>query len=181
MAQLVVKRYATALFELAIAANALTTYEEEVRTIVQAIKETPDFMAVLQNCKVGMGEKISLVESIFDGKVQDSIVGLIVLMIRKGRSAHILDTLEAFLNMIKAEQGIIKATVTSAIALSAAQLEQIQTKLESSTKNKIELETIIDESIIAGLIIRVGDKVVDASIKGEMQALKKQLSELRLA
>lgn len=181
MAQLVVKRYATALFELAIAADALITYEEEVRTIVQAIKETPDFMAVLQDCKVGMGEKISLVESIFDGKVQDSIVGLMVLMIRKSRSAHILDTLEAFLNMVKAEQGIIKATVTSAIALSAAQLEQIQTKLESSTKSKIELETIIDESIIAGLIIRVEDKVVDASIRGEMQALKKQLSELRLA
>ena len=83
--------------------------------------------------------------------------------------------------MVKAESGIIKAVVTSAIPLKEAQLEALREKLEASTKSKIELETIVDSSIIAGLVVRVGDKVVDASYKGEMQTLKKQLSKLKLA
>ena len=57
----------------------------------------------------------------------------------------------------------------------------LKANIEASTKSKIELETIVDSSIIAGLVVRVGDKVVDASIKGEMQTLKKQLSKIRLA
>ena len=99
----------------------------------------------------------------------------------KGRQAEILNVLEAFLDMVKAESGIIKAVVTSAIPLKEAQLEALREKLEASTKSKIELETIVDSSIIAGLVVRVGDKVVDASYKGEMQTLKKQLSKLKLA
>lgn len=181
MAQLVVKRYATALFEISKEANALAQYEAEVKTIVEAIKQTPDFITLLEDAKVSKEEKISLIENIFGDKVSDAIVGLMVLMVRKSRETSILEVLEGFLDMVKKEAGIVKATVTSAIALSQTQLEQIQSKIEASTNSKVELETIIDESIIAGLIIKVADKVVDASIKGKMQTLKKQLSDIRLA
>ena len=101
-------------------------------------------------------------------------------MVNKGRQAEIIDVLEAFLERVKVESGIIKAVVTSAVPLKETQLKALKEKLEASTKSQIELETIVDESIIAGLIVRVGDKVVDASYKGDMQFLKKQLSKIRL-
>ena len=181
MAKLVVKRYATALFDLAASEGAMAKYEEEVKVIVKALHDEPDFMAVLQDHKVTREDKISIVENIFTGKVSAPIVGLLELLVNKGRQAEILNVLEAFLDMVKAESGIIKAVVTSAIPLKEAQLEALREKLEASTKSKIELETIVDSSIIAGLVVRVGDKVVDASYKGEMQTLKKQLSKLKLA
>lgn len=181
MAKLVVKRYATALFDLAASEGAMAKYEEEVKVIVKALHDEPDFMAVLQDHKVTREDKISIVENIFTEKVSTPIVGLLVLLVNKGRQAEILNVLEAFLDMVKAESGIIKAVVTSAIPLKEAQLEALREKLEASTKSKIELETIVDSSIIAGLVVRVGDKVVDASYKGEMQTLKKQLSKLKLA
>lgn len=181
MAELVVKRYATALFEAAKEENALAKYSEEVGVILEAFKETPDFMAVLDNHKVVLEEKIALTQKVFDGRIEDSILGLIVLMLKKGRQSSIVEVFENFLGMIKDEQGILKASVTSAVALTSVQVAQIKAKLEASTKSEIELETIIDETIIAGLIIRVGDKVIDASIKGGIDTLKKQLSELRLA
>ncbi|MEE1073074.1 MAG: ATP synthase F1 subunit delta [Cellulosilyticum sp.] len=181
MAKLVVKRYATALFDLAASEGAMAKYEEEVKVIVKALHDEPDFMAVLQDHKVTREDKISIVENIFTDKVSTPIVGLLVLLVNKGRQAEILNVLEAFLDMVKAESGIIKAVVTSAIPLKEAQLEALREKLEASTKSKIELETIVDSSIIAGLVVRVGDKVVDASYKGEMQTLKKQLSKLKLA
>ena len=181
MAKLVVKRYATALFDLAASEGAMAKYEEEVKVIVKAIHDEPDFMAVLQDHKVTREDKISIVENIFTDKVSAPIVGLLVLLVNKGRQAEILNVLEAFLERVKAESGVIKAVVTSAIPLKEAQLNALKEKLEASTKSKIELETIVDSSIIAGLIVRVGDKVVDASYQGEMQTLKKQLSKLRLA
>lgn len=181
MAKLVVKRYATALFDLAVSENAMAKYEEEVKVIVSALQDTPDFMAVLNDHKVTKEDKIRLIETIFDGKVADPLVGLLVLLVKKGRQSELLEILEGFLDGVKAETGIIKAVITSAVPLKEAQLNALKEKLEANTKSKIELETIVDASIIAGLVIRVGDKVVDASIKGEMQTLKKQLSELRLA
>lgn len=181
MAKLVVKRYAAALFDLAASEGAMAKYEEEVKVIVKAIHDEPDFMAVLQDHKVTREDKISIVENVFTDKVSTPIVGLLVLLVNKGRQAEILNILEAFLKRVKEETGIIKAVVTSAIPLQESQLKALQEKLEASTKSKIELETIVDSSILAGLIVRVGDKVVDASYKGEMQTLKKQLSKLRLA
>ena len=181
MAKLVVKRYATALFDLAASEGAMAKYEEEVKVIVKALHDEPDFMAVLQDHKVTRENKINIVENVFTDKVSSPIVGLLVLLVNKGRQSEILNVLEAFLDMVKAESGIIKAVVTSAIPLKEEQLKALQEKLEASTKSKIELETIVDSSIIAGLIVRVGDKVVDASYKGELQTLKKQLSKLKLA
>lgn len=181
MAKLVVKRYATALFDLAVSEGAMAKYEEEVKVIVRALRDEPDFMAVLNDHKVTKENKISLVENVFTDKVSNPIVGLLVLLVKKGRQGDLLDVLEAFLERVKAESGITKAVITSAVPLKEAQVTAIKEKLEAGTKAKIEIETIVDTSIIAGLVIRVGDKVVDASIKGEMQTLKKQLSKLRLA
>ena len=181
MAKLVVKRYATALFDLAASEGAMAKYEEEVKVIVKALHDEPDFMAVLQDHKVTRENKINIVENVFTDKVSSPVVGLLVLLVNKGRQSEILNVLEAFLDMVKAESGIIKAVVTSAIPLKEEQLKALQEKLETSTKSKIELETIVDSSIIAGLIVRVGDKVVDASYKGELLTLKKQLSKLKLA
>ena len=181
MAELVVKRYATALFDVATSENKINQYEEEVSVILKALTDTPEFMAVLANQKVTLEEKITFTENVFGDKVDGPIVGLLVLLIKKNRQSLLVEILEAFLEMVKKQAGILKATVTSAIKLTESQAEAIKVKLEASTNSKIELETIIDTSIIAGLIIRVCDKVVDASIRGKMQTLKKQLSELRLA
>ena len=181
MAKLVVKRYATALFDIAKSEGKMATYEQEVKVIVTALQDESDFMAVLENHKVTTEEKINLIETVFADKIENPILGLLVLLVKKGRQSEMINVLEGFLERIKKESGIVKATVTSAVALSESQVEAIKAKLEASTKSKIELETIIDEGIIAGLVIRVGDKVVDASVKGEMQTLKKQLSDIRLA
>ncbi len=181
MAELVIKRYATALFDVATTENKIEQYEEEVSVILKALEDAPDFMAVLNNQKVTLQDKVALVENVLGDKVDGSIVGLLVLLVKKNRQSFLVQVLEAFLEMTKKKAGVIKATVTSTIQLTESQVEAIKVKLEANTNSKIELETIIDTSIIAGLIIRVGDKVVDASIQGKMQTLKKQLSELRLA
>lgn len=181
MAKLVVKRYATALFDIAINEQKMQQYEEEIKVIVSVLESEPDFVKVLQNQKVTLDEKLSLIEQVFSNKAEASIVGLMIIVVKKGRQEFLLAILEGFLEMARSQKGILRATVTSAVPLKSNQFEQIKAELQKGTKSEIELSAIIDASIIAGLVIRVGDKVVDASVQGKMQTLKKQLTELRLA
>ena len=93
MAKLVVKRYATALFDLAASEGAMAKYEEEVKVIVKALHDEPDFMAVLQDHKVTRENKINIVETVFTDKVSSPIVGLLALLVKKGRQSEIINVL----------------------------------------------------------------------------------------
>lgn len=181
MAQLVTKRYATALFDIANEQGAMKSFEDQVSIMKDALEKEGEFFTILSHPSILQAEKIQMVETVFKGKVSEELVGLLVLSIKKGRQDLILDIFETFLIMAKEDRGVISATVTSAIPLKEEQLAQIKANIEKNTGKQIELETKIDQTLIGGMIIRVGDKVVDGSIRGKIQGLKVQLNNLRLA
>ncbi|MGL6174460.1 MAG: F0F1 ATP synthase subunit delta [Cellulosilyticaceae bacterium] len=181
MAELITKRYATALFDIATETNKAAQFEQEASMIYDILVKEPEFLQILNHPNVLQDEKVKLVENVFEGRVSDEFVGLLVLTVRKSRQDLILEILNKFLDMVKEANGTLKATVTSAISLNDGQLAQIKSNIEKDTNKQIELTAIVDKSIIGGLIIRVGDKVIDGSVAGQMQALKSKLNDLRLA
>lgn len=181
MAKLVLRPYATALFEIAKEREQIEQFEKQVDTVIQTLKQESQFMELLMHPKIMVDEKIQLIDTIFNGRVADEITGTLAIIIKKGRQDVLLDILELFLEMVSDHLGIVKATVTSAVELSKEQLAQIRNKIENGTGKTVELHTIINPSIIGGMIIRVGDHVVDASISGRLQTLKEKLTNLRLA
>lgn len=181
MAKLVTKRYATALFDIAKEQGAMKSFEDQVTVMKEALAKEADFFTVLAHPSILQANKIQMVEEIFKGKVSEELVGLLVLIIKKGRQDLILEIFDEFLTMAKAHRGVMSAVVTSATALKDEQLAQIKTNLEKSTNKTIELEAVVDASLIGGMIIKVGDQVVDGSIRGKMNGLKTQLNNLRLA
>ncbi|MGL4736739.1 MAG: ATP synthase F1 subunit delta [Cellulosilyticaceae bacterium] len=181
MAQLVTKRYATALFDIANEQGAMKSFEDQVKTMKEVLENEKDFFTLLSHPSILQAEKIQVVENIFDGRVAEELVGLLVLIIKKGRQDLILDIFETFLTMAKADRGVILAAVTSAVPLKDEQLAQIKANIEKNTGKTIELEAAVDSSLIGGMIIKVGDKVVDGSVRGKLSGLKTQLNNLRLA
>lgn len=181
MAELVTKRYATALFDLATETNKAAQFEQEASMIYDILAREPEFLQILNHPQVLQEEKIKLVETVFEGRVSDEFVGLLALTVKKSRQDLILDILNMFLDMVKEANGVLKATVTSAVSLDDQQLAQIRSNIQKNTGKQIELTAEVDKSIIGGLVIRVGDKVIDGSIAGQMQALKSKLNDLRLA
>ncbi len=175
MATIAVKRYASALYDLAKDKGKITEYEEEAVTIKQVIEEDADFRTFLTHPSIVLEEKLAVVQNIFGDRASEEFVGLFVLLIKKRRQGLIVEILEEFIDMAKTYRGFIKASVTSAVPLDEGQIDQIRTKIESGTESKVELSTFVDASILGGIVIRVGDKVVDGSIKGEINALKNQL------
>jgi F-type H+-transporting ATPase subunit delta len=181
VAELITDRYATALFEVAKENNAVKNYEEQVKIIYDTLLKNPEFLQVLSDPKIILEEKYSLAEKVFEGKVYDELVGLFILLVRKNRQNYTLDILAQFLEMAQADAGILLATVTTAMPLKKEQLAQIKTNLEKSTKQTIDLVTVVDKDLIGGIVIQVGDKVVDGSVSGQLNTLSNKLKDLRLA
>jgi F-type H+-transporting ATPase subunit delta len=180
MGQLISKRYAKALFDIAIEKNTIDEFEHQVHTVYQILCSEKEFMKILLHPQVLIEEKIKLLEEIFSSKIANELMGLLVLVIQKNRQDYILEILSTFLDEVKEYKGIVTATVISAVPLTKQQVNQITQKLITNLKKQIQIETQVDPSIIGGLKIRVGDRILDASIEGKLHSLKNQLYDLQL-
>lgn len=181
MAKLVLRPYATALFEIAKEQDKTEEFADQVRVVIDTIEENDQYMELLLHPKVTQEEKIELINTVFNQKVADEIAGILNVILHKGRQNVLLDILKEFLMMVNEHLGILKATVTSAVELNEKQLRQIKVNIQKTTDKEVDLHAVVDQSIIGGMIIRVGDNVVDASIAGRIQELKEGLTSLRLA
>jgi F-type H+-transporting ATPase subunit delta len=176
MAKLVSKTYGEALFNLALEDGTLTTIIEEVNVVKEAVDANPDLLKLLNHPKIDKEEKISVIENIFKGRVSDSLVGFLVIIVQKDRYNDLDGIFEYFIAKVKEYKNIGVASVTSAVELTEEQKKQVEQKLLQTTKyNQFELTFHVDKSLIGGLVIRIGDRVVDSSIKTKLQMLAKDL------
>ena len=173
--------YATALFDLAKEQNQVAEFQKQASVVIEIIGENPQFMELLLHPKITVDEKIQLIDTVFSGRVADEITGILTIIVKKGRQNRLTGILKLFLEMVSEYQGVVKATITSAVELNNEQLAQIKGKIEKSTNKNVELHTVVNQDLIGGMIIRVGDNVVDASILGRLETLKEGLTNLRLA
>lgn len=180
MEQQVAKRYGTALFELANEKGTLTELKEEVSTVLAVLKENHQLMELLLHPKVSAGDKIQLIENALAGRTSHDLMGLIVLTIKKGRQGNLAAIFEYCLGEIAKAEGIDKAVVASAQALDAKQMDAIENRLSEMTGRKVKPAYEVDASLIGGLFIRIGDRIVDNTIKGKLHHLSRELLTTKL-
>ncbi|HAB61897.1 MAG TPA: F0F1 ATP synthase subunit delta [Lachnospiraceae bacterium] len=176
MAKLVSKTYGEALFDLALEDGTLTTIIKEVNVVKEAMKKNPDLLKLLSHPKIKKEEKISVIENIFKGRVSDSLVGFLVIVVQKDRYDDLDGIFEYFVAKVREYKNIGVASITSAVELAEEQKKQIEQRLLQTTKySQFELTFHVDKSLIGGLVIRIGDRVVDSSVKTKLQMLAKDL------
>lgn len=182
MAKLVSKTYGDALFELAVEENCVDSISEEVIAVEEALKTNPDLFKLLNHPKIDKLEKINIVKEVFNEKVSDNLVGFLTIMVEKERQNQIIETLEYFILKVKEFKNIGVVSVTTPMELTQEEKTQLVNKLLDTTKYvKLEVDYAIDESLIGGMVIRIGDRVVDSSIKTKLSELTKDLSKIQLA
>ena len=181
MAKLVSKVYGDALFEAARDCGRMDEMLEEVQSILQILEENAELQKILGNPRVMREDKEQMIETIFRGRVSNEIVELMKLMIEKGRYSKIDSVFEYFIGLVKEEKKIGIAYVTTAVELSGAQKEAVMQRLLQTTKyESFEMNYEVDDSLIGGMVIRVGDRVVDSSIRTKLEDMKKQLLNIQL-
>ncbi len=182
MAKLAAEVYGEALFDLAVENGSVDTLAEQIQTAELAFSENPEFLELLTHPKITKEEKLSVVEAVFKGRVDDAVTGLLTVIVDKGRCAEIPAVFALFLDKVREYRKIGVASVVSATELSAEQKKRIEEKLLSQTKyENFEMQYSTDASLIGGMVIRIGDRVVDASIKSKIERMAASLSKLQLS
>lgn len=182
MAKLVSKTYGEALFEVAVENGTVDSLLEEVEAVLELLNANEEYVKLLTHPKLPAEEKVSLLEQAFKGKLSDDLVGFLVTVVGKGRFREIQSILSYFVDMVREHQGIGVADVTSAITLTEKQQTEIVDRLLATTSyKKFIMHYDVDPSLIGGVVIRIGDRVVDSSIRTKLSQMGKELSQIQLA
>ena len=182
MAKLIESSYGDALFELALEQNELDSVAEQVDVLAQSFAENPELLKLLTHPKISKEEKISVIENIFKGRFSDDIVGFLVIITEKDRGAEIENILSYFMAKVREYKKIGVARVISAVELTKEQKSRVEKKLLQQTSyESFEVDYSVDASLIGGLVIRIGDRVVDSSIRTKLDNMAKSLRKVSLS
>jgi F-type H+-transporting ATPase subunit delta len=170
-------RYAKSLIDLSTEQSALEAIKNDMLFFEEVVDANSELEAILKNPIVPLDKKTGILSDIFDGKVHEITKSFLKLVVNKGRSSILFDTAKQFINQYNAIKGIVTAEVTSAIALTEAnKVEIISLVKKELGANEVIVKEKVDEKLIGGFILKVGDKQFNASIAGGLQKLKKEFA-----
>ena len=181
MAKLVSKVYGDALFEAAREAGRMDDMYEEVLELQKLLQANEELQKMMENPKVIREDKENVIETVFRGRISDEIVLLMKLMFDKVRYSNIESVFDYFIGLVKEEKKIGIAYVTTAVELTDGQKDEIVRRLLETTRyESFEMNYAVDASLIGGMVIRIGDRVVDSSIKTKLYELSKSLRKIQV-
>jgi F-type H+-transporting ATPase subunit delta len=181
MAKLISKTYGDALFELAVEKKCEDSMLTEAETVLESLAENPDFSKLMNHPKILKEEKLKILEEVFKGRVSDELTGFMSIVIKKDRFAEMEEIFRYFISRVKEYKGIGVAFVTTPLSLNEIQKSQVEERLLKTTSyQKMEMHYTVDQELIGGMVIRIGDRVVDSSVRTKLEELKRQLLKVRL-
>ncbi len=182
MAKLIGRTYGEALFALAVEEGKEDAFLEESMALRDVLRDNPDLSAVMKNPRISREDKVKMISDIFDGRISEELLGFIQLTIEKDRYSSIDEILAYFIDKMKEYKGIGIAYVQTAVTLSEIQKEQVEKRLLETTKyTSMEMHYDVDEKLIGGMVIRIGDRVIDSSVRSGLNALERDLQKIKLA
>lgn len=181
MAKLISKTYGDALFELAVEEDKIDVLLEEIEQLLKILAENEDFGRLMNHPKIINEEKIEVANNVFAGRISEELLGFLTIIISKDRYREIDEILKYFVARVKEYKGIGIATVTTAVPLKDGQCKEVEQKLLDTTRyQSMEISYNVDSSLIGGMVIRIGDRVVDSSIKTKLSTLQKDLMKVQI-
>ncbi len=173
----VASRYAKSLIDLAGEQNAVEAVMKDIELFLETCRANPELQAILKNPIISLDKKANILDGLFAGKVHEMILSFFKIVIRKGRSEILFATAKEFISQYNILKNVVKATVTSASALSKENVSQIEEVVKQSTQGEVILTSIVDPKLIGGFILKVGDKQFDTSISSKLNKLRKEFTQ----
>jgi len=171
------KRYAQAAFELALEKNELESWQAGLKKMAE-LSGNEELMALLQNPRAPFDAKEDLLHKQL-GEINPFVSNLALLLVHKGIFRLSGDIFRQYNALLDARRGVERAQVTAAISLSDHDKETISSRLGKVVDRKVTIDARVDASLIGGFIARIGDMLIDGSIRQRLESLKKSLVEVR--
>uniref|UniRef100_UPI004055A136 ATP synthase F1 subunit delta n=1 Tax=Acetatifactor sp. TaxID=1872090 RepID=UPI004055A136 len=181
MAKIVSKTYGEALFEIAVEQNKTREFMEEIQEVQKVLQQNPELDKLFKHPGIPKQEKMQVAEKVFKGQLCDELTGFLEIVISKERYGELQAIFDYFIQKVKEVQKIGVAYVSAAVELNEAQKAAVKDRLlETTSYESMEMHYDVDASLIAGMVIRIGDRVVDSSVRTKLDELTKQLLQIQL-
>ena len=166
-------RYADALFSIAVERDTLDQWADELNR-VRALAQEPQVMRALTTPSIGLQAKRQVLESLA-GPLSRETLALINILLARKRVQLFPALAEAFADRVREHRGIALAEVTTAVPLADSERAYVAERLAGYIGRRVEVQTRVDPAIIGGVVARVADQLIDASIRGRLDALRRRL------
>lgn len=178
MIDIIANRYAEALFQLSEDENITKEIYNELHNVVETVKNNKDLDNVLKSPLVGKIEKVKLIESLFNNKINNNLKNFLKILVEKGRISSLKSIELTFKQLLNDKNNIIEGTVISAIPLTDEKVKELEGKLSKKYNKNVTLENKVDQSILGGVLVRLGNTQIDGSVKTRLDNIKDQLSQV---
>jgi F-type H+-transporting ATPase subunit delta len=168
------RRYAEAAFELARRDKAVDAWAEGLDAAAQ-IASDDRVRTFLDSPAELLEERLGLLDRMLSGKVPDSVLKLAKLLAERRSIDRLPGISTEFRRLVHRERGIVDALVTSASPLTTDETEALRAKVARMTDRTVDLRVQVDDSLIGGLTVRIGDTLYDSSVRGRLERLREQL------
>ncbi|WP_135449514.1 MULTISPECIES: F0F1 ATP synthase subunit delta [Tabrizicola] len=175
----IASRYASALFDLAREDGALKALEADIATLSEALDASADLRAMIASPVISREDQGRAIAAIAGRLGLGQLTAnTLALMAEKRRLFVLPQFLANLADLIAAEKGEVTAEVTAARALSAAQSKKLAETLKARVGKTVKLKTTVDESLIGGLVVKLGSTMIDTSVKAKLAALQNAMKEV---
>ena len=167
------KRYAQAVFEIAVERNEFESWQGGLKKIVDLTADQK-LMALLENPSLSFAAKKSLLQERLR-ETNPLVVNLALLLVSKGLLRRSADILQTYNELLDAHRGVERAKVITALPLDDQEKEAISNRLGEIAERKVAVDSQVDPSVIGGFRARIGDMLIDGSIHQKLETLKRSL------
>jgi len=169
----IARRYAKALIQIAVGQRSVEQYYTELTLFFQALESSPEATALLTDPGIRIEVKRELVKTLVARiGISKTISDFILLLLDKKRLQFLSQIAASYRSFGDEAAGILRSTITSALPLTETQVHEMRSALEKKTGKKIILDVATDPSLIGGVVTRIGDKVLDGSIRTQLAKIQ---------
>ncbi len=173
------RRYAEAAFEIAERDDSMEDWLAAM-TVAEQRLTGPDVVRLLSNPAIPATSRIEVLDRLLADDVSGAQRNLLALLVRRGRFEQLPAVVREFTRLYREREGILEAVVSASSILDDAELEALRARLQKMTGKRIELRQTTDPELLGGIQVRVGDQLIDGSVKGRLERLRTDLANIAI-
>ena len=167
--------YAEALFRVVRAEGELDRVEDELYRFGKTLETNHELKQALSDQSLEKGQRVKILEELLGDKVSEHTLGLLTFIVLQGRARHLPQILEQVSELAAEARNSVVAEVRTAIPLDGEQRKKLAEALSKATGKRVEVKVLVDPSVIGGVVAKVGDTVIDGTIKHRLEQLREQV------
>ncbi|MFZ5968893.1 MAG: F0F1 ATP synthase subunit delta [Bacillota bacterium] len=178
MAQLIAKTYAKALFDVALELKQIEQFGKELDGVIETFNQYPEFYELYKTPQINNDEKKKIMEEVFGKSMSQEVMNLFKILLDKGRASIVEYMTKEYHNLANEHNNMVEAVAVTTVPLKDEDRSRLTEKLSAMTGKKIVLKNEIDKTIIGGILVRIGDKVIDGTIQRRLKELEENLAQI---